>query len=643
MLSLKYKNLFKDILKETNTPDVKSNNLKILNKVIKYLSKIPSNIKDVYVHTSKSGNTYYIFEMIYYIPRDNNTLIIKTKTAENEPYDYVTDEFYKCHIFTLTEEGGAFDFNHQERKIIITKDDDEEIEFEYLPYFKNGNKYIINGKTTINQLKKSLEKKYNDIEIELFKNNNQNKRSNQKLITTTLQTLETEEVKNNTDYLDIAEKLSDFDIKENTNGNISPKVNDIKTKTNKGIKYMFNPQNLIGDNNFRKINVIANKVITTLNNFDKEEISNNRKKELTPQLVASSIISKLTSNTAAGKAEEKIIVDKDMFEKELSGLFDKSLLNLELSGNDGKSKYKKDYNKINWISQSRKDSVLHQALEMVVLNPVEILSPMALLMGNVQWSGETHKSINDIFGNDTALKNGLIQYPQARNYHLIDSMAVIQSDKDGKFRKLGVSTKGGLNGQGMQASLTSVIQMLINPEIKFNGWGYNDELKQVFMIDKKEKSSFNFTSNKKNELETTIENFVEKYFTPFGKELFNENKLGVSLIILFGICSKNVHTKILELLGNIGVLFDSQIIKTNDVKEVLDYINEKKLVNNTVMKTLDSWKYKFAQVNCIPNSTGNTIQYTYAIQYPAHFEGTVELKFSADGETVRFHIVGNMV
>lgn len=641
MLSSKYKNILKNILEEANTPDIRIHNLKILNKVIKYLIKFPSYVKDVYAHTSKSGNTYYIFEMIQYIPRDNNTLIIKTKNAENEPFDYTTDEFYNCHIFTLTEEGGEFDFNYEDRKLIITKDDDEEIEFEYLPYFKNGNRYIINGKITINKLKEELIKKYNIIESEL-NNTKQSIKNKQRIVTSTSKSLEAKMVENNTDYLDIAEKLSDFGIKESTNGDKSAKVNNIKTETNKGIKYMFNPQNLIGDNDFRKINIIAKKVTETLNDFDKIEIRKEGKKELTPQLVASSIISKLTSNTAAGKAEERIIVDKSMFEDELRGLFDKSLLNQELTGNNDKIKYKKDYNKINWISQSRKDSVLHQALSMVVLNPVEILSPMALLMGNVQWNNETHKAINDIFGNDTSLKNGLIQYPQARNYHLIDSMAVIQSDKDGKYRKLGVSTKGGLNGQGMQASLTSVIQMLINPEIKFNGWGYNDELKQVFMIDKKEKSSFNFTSNKKNDLESEIENFVNKYFTPFGKTLFNENKIGVALIILFGICSKNVHTKILKLLGNVGVLFDTQLIKTNDIKEILEYINNKKLVNNVVMKTLDSWKYKFAQVNCIPNSTGNTIQYTYAIQYPAHFEGTVELKFSADGETVRFHIVGNM-
>lgn len=387
-----------------------------------------------------------------------------------------------------------------------------------------------------------------------------------------------------------------------------------KTDDNKGIQdpkfvkkssVQFKVQDMIGDNIFRSINATKQKAESSLINWQKTAYVNNEENLFT---VACDVLHVALENSISNKASDKIELDK----------------------NSLGSKYNIDTSKIN----------LHELDKLLSVYPPELLSPLVFLSmdNSIKWGKEGSKTskeiLNYIFGDDSVFKRGLISFDTSIGGELIDSEVAIPSE--GKYKKIGISTKGGLNGHGAQASLISIFRLLFDKETRV----YDQKR------DKFKARGHVFTKNindllVSNDLEENIKTFINQNCSPYGIEMFDESPTELSIILLFGGLPPANHVKAIETILKRGKLFNMNITlpRKNDIRtEFCNFVNTHFNVTNIIMKILNKQKYDFAQINSLPKLNSSTFNYEWSVQYPAHFDGNVKLETRSKG--IGFHIHG---
>lgn len=488
---------------------------------------------------------------------------------------------YTYIIYTL-----SYNINHT-----MCKFDIEEKTFYNIKDFKE----ILNmmmGRLDYKNLNNYCEKLVNN--LGLIKQDVSEPNNNDKSISNNFDTQLAREIYNKSTRL----KEIEVEQTEDNTGVQSPKF-----QKKKGVQ--FKAQDMIGDNVFRHINAVKQKAESSLINWQKTAYTNNQENENT---IACDVLHVALENSVTDNANKKIELTKD----------------------DLGSKYDIDLSKVD----------THEITKLLSVYPPELLSPIVFLSmdKSIKWGKEGNKTskeiLNYIFGDDNVFKNGLISYDDSVSGELIDSEVAINSENG--YKKIGISTKGGLNGQGAQASLISVFRLLFDKETreyntkkdayKTRGHIFSNDIKNII---------------RSNDIERNIESFIKTNCSKYGIEMFEKAKTEVSIILLFGGLTPTVHETLIKIIEQRGKLFDMKLELEgthNIVTEFCNFVNQNFNVTNIIMEILNKQKYDFAQINALPVMNGSSFNYEWSVQYPAHFDGNVKLE--KRGKGVGFHIHG---
>ena len=230
--------------------------------------------------------------------------------------------------------------------------------------------------------------------------------------------------------------------------------------------------------------------------------------------------------------------------------------------------------------------------------PIELSSPMSVIDNAIEWNKLNGKSGLEVLQDVVGLPygqwraNSYIMYPLSATMPLADSVICLN------HKIIKCSTKGGLNGQGAAASLKSLREYVFEGE---NGQGN---------------------------------------ITKFGKNIQQQYPN------LFGIFDKLTKSSAKEFSNrDWNELYEYIRKETDDLnidttKQVQDYINKPLNAqwSKMIMKILESASYDFIQVNATKTSTNSDFHFTYKAQYPAVYNGKVELIIKKDGFS-QFHIL----
>lgn len=230
----------------------------------------------------------------------------------------------------------------------------------------------------------------------------------------------------------------------------------------------------------------------------------------------------------------------------------------------------------------------------------EILSPYALCYNACKWTklgkDSGYKTLQNVVGSSG---NNFLNVPCYIGYYdlstspLADSYAWI----NGKF--IDISTKAGLDGKGAAASIESLRKYIYET-------GLDGKLTN--------------TLSPKGE--------SVKFFYPLEFEIFEHlstNKKATKETV------RQILIKYKLWKPNVPAVNDSDI--TNFLK------NETKFTN-LIMEILQSASYDFVQINCKPTSDVDDFHFEYTCQYPAIFDGEVDITFTAGNKGfTKFHIV----
>lgn len=276
----------------------------------------------------------------------------------------------------------------------------------------------------------------------------------------------------------------------------------------------------------------------------------------------------------------------------------------------------------------------YKILTNLTVYPPEILCPLYFtsMDSGIKWGSdgdmESKKILNTIFGDDSVFKNGKISYPNAGE-QLIDSIVAI--NVDGKYKKIGISTKGGVNGVGVAASINSLYNMLLQnaDEKRYQ----NSSLIQNIVI----QNIDNPSSIKENILNSLK-------LSEYGLALFNNYPTEVIFLLTFGGCNIDNHSTIIESMIHNGSFIDLSLKNCKTVRNVVDRINSDMDLTNCIMKLLNYQKYDIAQMNIKPIINEETFKYDCSVQYPAHFDGHVDIEIAKNKKKksyFKFHIMAS--
>ena len=228
----------------------------------------------------------------------------------------------------------------------------------------------------------------------------------------------------------------------------------------------------------------------------------------------------------------------------------------------------------------------------------EILAPYAVVFLEGSWDslqGDDAKMILkktfNIKGNSIPADNCLIGYFDGMSEPLADAFVWIRASSKDEWRKLNISVKGGLNGKGAGASITSIKDFIFNYEGSEG-------------VRKKYKDTNNWNLTRLGEM------LKERY--PIEFDVF----LILSSIPYIQI--KNDPSQLLNILGN--------KVKSRKIKDIFDYINNNLKMASFIMDCLKSASFEFIQMNATPVESENGIHYNWRAQYPAGFVGDVHIE-----------------
>ena len=241
----------------------------------------------------------------------------------------------------------------------------------------------------------------------------------------------------------------------------------------------------------------------------------------------------------------------------------------------------------------------------------EILSPYVVAFMEGEWDSLMGKDGKQVFketfnikGNRIPADNCLIGYFDGMSEPLCDSYMWIRASSRDEWRRIGISTKGGENGKGAAASITSIKDFIF----KYKG---------------KETSHVKY---KDNQWELTTLGKILKDRYPVEFDVF---------CILTSVPYKTLKNNPLELIATLNTRALNQ---KSSMEDVLVYINSNLHMASFIMDCLKSASFEFIQLNATPYNSEDGLHYGWKAQYPAVFVGDVEIEASNGGYT-KFHIL----
>ena len=614
MLSLKYKNIVKKALLESLTEEEVFNNKRVLENFLEAIKNFPhfsignrayineeDNKLNIYILTSWGDIHRYAGKKL----NDGEIDISDFDFNPNEPYLY---RYYNFSVFSLENHMGilSYDRNKIRYRLLFNYGQDKDLDDVY-KFYNKFNKRI--EKTKINDFVREyvtgVVKELNKIPVKTHKPeentiNPEKPQEPQKEDKKESKKIDVEKLFKTVDDPNL--KLyyeNDFvrDTDEEEKSEFKNHINQETGKVDPNFMYTDNHNlrltatRLIGDEKYRTIQQLTSKITATLSDF-------NHYTSDPSELLASNVLYHELENISNGNGSNPI-------------------------------KFK-DYE----IKTNGAD--LHETIKYLSVDPNEIISPIAVLkMDNITWSQDANgnsaeKEIQRIFGDKTAFNNGIISFPATTNAPLVDSYALITYN--GQIKQLGVSTKGGLNGKGANASLSSLFKFLLKDDAtyKMNKWGYNRSF--ASKIKKVCAANGNVQDIIQTEICPHLSNIGMAYWN------VNETKDLLSMLILFGGIPMSYHQDIINYAVRKGI--GNLHFKNTDVTMFAEEASTKGLTD-LVMDLLDKQKYKFCQVNTKPNLTNTSFDYKISVQYPAKFSGTVSFKKAPSENGLRFHISGD--
>ena len=434
-------------------------------------------------------------------------------------------------------------------------------------------------------------------------------------------------------------------------------------KDGKGKSFVFNPSNIIGDNAFRTIPNVKATAEKSILDFEKARSKANGTNVGPEEMAAAILYSSLQTVVSNNPCAQMRINPDELYNKskeakeKLAKRGDKTIT-LPKNLVTRKLNYDKtikagEYNLGGNVSKTQ--SMADVVQKMLSVNPPELLSPIAFARMNIpiqNWSTDINGIsskvvINHLFGKN--LKSAEIRYFPTSNEPLVDSQIRVKLDNH-KYARIGISTKGGLDGLGAAASLASIFKYLLDTEIPGKKQPYNDLIIDGLVTLNKKTKGINDPLYKQdnktltNNLNRFIKDYCNKYRKIKGNNFFTEYLNEIMLLILIGATKPAYHQALCNIVEFGARKLDPEIkldkTGTNvNITSFCNKYNKKGRLSELIMRILDIQKYDFAQVNCKPSFTTETYKYDYFVQYPAKFVGKANLE--AAGAGIPFHIVGN--
>lgn len=393
-------------------------------------------------------------------------------------------------------------------------------------------------------------------------------------------------------------RLRETDIETSNDNKGISNPNFIKTKS-----VQFKPQDIIGDDSFRSITNTKQKAESSIINWQKTQYTSDQENINT---ISCDIILKSLENSVSNNMGQTIEISKE-------GLGSKYNIN--------------------------NDEIDEHKLGLILgVYPIELYSPLVFLSmdDSIEWGKEGDKTskeiLNYLFTQDD-FKNAKISYGSVGG-ELTDSDIAIPT-KSGKYKKIGISSKGGVTskGEGAPASLISIFKLIFSEDIHENKRVANRKIyKHIFSQGLRD-------ILKSPDIEMSFKDFVSSNCSELGKKMFELRPTQMSILLLFGGTNPKSHEKLINYIQNkkiFNLTFKPKDTNKSIVSQFCTTINNDHNMSDLIMEILNNQKYDFAQMNCLPIITKTTVSYKWKVQYPAHFNGTVKLEKRQNG--VGFHI-----
>lgn len=256
----------------------------------------------------------------------------------------------------------------------------------------------------------------------------------------------------------------------------------------------------------------------------------------------------------------------------------------------------------------------------------EILSPFVILyndkLNNKEPIIELKKKLNKNI-NDSLLSDAYIGYPISKSQTLFDSVIYFKSNNT--YKCIRISTKGGKNGLGAEASIVGLKsyfykKSLIEPEFfysyrkNFDAYEYRDCYTDIMKW---------FASQSEN------------------------NAIALKIISLLMLSTKTKYNDIIDAIYNKIAPKNKKnnISISNKASYIQEYMNSHEEFQDCVLLALKYASYDFAQLNFVESNLNpeQDFHYDIYIQYPAIFKGKIAFKLinGTNIHKLKFHIVGD--
>lgn len=407
------------------------------------------------------------------------------------------------------------------------------------------------------------------------------------------------------DKIKLLASYDDEDIKEDNNFNNNTLFSD------SGKNLILNPQNLIKSTGYFSRDQIKQMAESNLLPLIKEKEQQNK---LDTEYLSCNTVYNLLEKSTTGNGLEPI----DLFDGQSIDLH-KVIKKYKTSGGD---------------MGFERGTIGHSVLKNLSVYPGEVLSPLYFtsMDKNIQWGKDgnmgSKQILNKIFGDDSVFHNAKISYPTFGE-QLIDSVIAIKVGDS--YKKLGLSTKGGINGEGAAASLNSLYSMLLEKEDKTR-YQNSDKISKIVI------AGLSDVDTIKDKL------FSALPLTNYAKALIKNYPTEVAFLLTFGGCKTSIHADIMRNIMKQGHFLDISFNDCHSVRDMVKKINSESNLSTCIIQLLNYQKYDMAQMNLKPNMTDDTFNYECSIQYPAHFDGHVDIELAQNSKGkpyFKFHILAS--
>ena len=423
-------------------------------------------------------------------------------------------------------------------------------------------------------------------------------------------------------YFEDMGEISENDINKLLNLDKSSDINLGTVSYNKGMGAFFKVQSIVNDGSIKKVNEMYEDIWNNLKNIYNNNYNNSSKNE-----------QKNLNKISIFESEENYDLAK------LSIIYAKFLKN--------------------WASNNGSVDVKGSAdfrNNMTSYFP-EVLTPFTILWGengnNASCLDEKgHKAI-EMLKNKVGIdsfETSLISFPQSDYQPLFDSVLYFPSSDNSSKKSIRLSTKGGKNGLGAQASISGLLTYFY----KMDMLPQNIFTKKFWSL-----NASDYT------------NAYQDYMYAFAMK--PENEFALKILSAFMLSSSNQYHRIVNILFEIikqdekyNKEFQEKLnfyenttdkrIKKPAMSETLKtrikgliiqkYINDHKEFQDCVLAALKYASFDFAQVNYKETGNdGDDFHYEIFVQYPAIFDGEIrfELMQGLKFHKLKFHILGSNI